>query len=145
LSINTNNSNPQREREASRLSNISKTDSLQPNEKHFKQKIIDKSSIASFQTKSPTSWSIISEHETNRQQLESHEKTSQDQSEISTSPSSHDELINENSNTPSRTYRLIVNDQQQQPLDGRYVIPSNKYIITFDLKLFNVYFSLLVY
>ena len=115
LSTNTNNLNSQRERETSRLSNTSKTDSIQ----QTKQNILNKNSINNYQIKSPTSWSIISEHQNDQQNTE-----------ISTSPSSHDELINENSSTPSRTYRLTTNDQQQ-PLDGRYVIPYNKYIIRF--------------
>jgi hypothetical protein len=121
LSTNTNNSNSQRERETSRLSNISKTDSIQPN----KQKHLEKNSINNYQIKSPISWSIISEHHNDQQQFGIYETTN---TEISTSPSSHDELINEDSSTPSRTYRLTTNDQQQ-PLDGRYVIPYNKYII----------------
>ena len=36
--------------------------------------------------------------------------------------------------TPSRTYRLITNDQQQ-PIDGRYVVPSNnKYNLFISIK-----------
>ncbi len=62
---------------------------------------------------SPTSWSVISEHQNDQ-------KTNT----LSISPSSHQEFIEENSITPSRTYRLINNDQQ--PIDGRYVVPSNK-------------------
>jgi hypothetical protein len=120
--INTNIYDSRRERETSRLSNISKTDSIQ-----FKQKFIEKNSTGNLQTISPTSWSVISQHQNDQQQLEIYEKTSTYQSDVSASPSSHDELIGDNSSTPSRTYRLLINDQQQ-PIDGRYVVPSNKYI-----------------
>jgi hypothetical protein len=60
-----------------------------------------------FQARSPTSWSIISEQ--HRYEL---------------SPSLHKESINEES---TRTFRFIPNNEQQ-PLDGRYVIPTNKYV-----------------
>jgi len=69
---------------------------------------------------SPTSWSVISEHQNDQQQIDIYQKTNT----LSISPSSHQEFIEENSITPSRTYRLINNDQQ--PIDGRYVVPSNK-------------------
>jgi len=58
-----------------------------------------------FQTRSPTSWSIISDHYRSS----------------SSSSSPHNQLINDKS---TRTYRLIVIDEQQ-PLDGRYVIPTD--------------------
>lgn len=72
------------------------------------------------------------------------------QSQLSISPSSHEELNRENSNTPSRTYRLIIDDQQeqQQPTDGRFIVPSNKYIYFIqkhNIKLLLFFFVLLVY
>jgi hypothetical protein len=121
---NTNNYNSRRERETSQLSNMSKTDSIQ-----IKQKIMEKNSTGSFQSRSPTSSSLISE-----QQFEISNKTNPYQPE---SLSSQDESIENNSSTP-RTYRLMINDQQQQPLDGRYVIPSNKFVI----QIFFFYFQI---
>jgi hypothetical protein len=79
--------------------------------------MIRKNSTNHFQSRSPTSWSIVSEHQP---QINTY------QSELSTSPSSQDQFIEDQENTPSRTYRLITNDQQ--PIDGRYVVPSNKYV-----------------
>jgi hypothetical protein len=58
-----------------------------------------------FQTKSPTCWSIISDH----------------YQSSSSSSSPHNQLSNDKS---TRTYRLIVVDEQK-PLDGRYVIPTD--------------------
>jgi hypothetical protein len=103
---------------------MSKTDSIQ-----IKQKIMEKNSTGSFQSRSPTSSSLISE-----QQFEISNKTNPYQPE---SLSSQDESIENNSSTP-RTYRLMINDQQQQPLDGRYVIPSNKFVI----QIFFFYFQI---
>jgi hypothetical protein len=122
---NTNNYDSKQERETSRLSNLSKTDSIQ-----FKQKIIEQNSTENLQTKSPRSWSIISDHQNDQQQLKINQKRNIYQSEVSTSPSSHEELIQENSTTPSRTYRLMNNDQQLS-IDGRYVLSSHKYIYLF--------------
>lgn len=124
--INSNIYDLRRERETSRLSNISKTDSIQYDDKQIKQKILDKNSSGNFPVNSPTSWSIISEHQNDQQQLYIYEKTNLYQTELSISPSSHEELNRTSSNTPSRTYRLIIDDQQQQPIDGRHVVPSNK-------------------
>ena len=122
ISKNTNIYNSQQERETSHISNI---DSTQSNENKFKQTIIGKHFIG---RKSPISWSVQPEHRINQQQqqFEIHEKLP---SELSISPSSHEELIRENSTTPLRTYRLLNNDSQQL-IDGRYVIPSNKYVIS---------------
>jgi len=67
-----------------------------------------------FQVQSPTSWSIISDNQTNHYELSS------------SSSSPHNELINDKS---THTYRVIlIDEQQQQLLDGRYVIPFNKYV-----------------
>jgi hypothetical protein len=128
--INPNNYDSRREKETSRLSNISKTDSIQYDEKQFKQKILDKNSSGHLQRNSPTSWLIISEHQNDQQQLNIYEKPNTVQSELSISPSPHDELSRENTNTP-RTYRLMIDDQQEQPIDGRYAVPPNKYIYLF--------------
>jgi len=58
-----------------------------------------------FQTRSPTSWSIISDY----------------YQSSSSSSSPHNQFINDKS---TRTYRFIVIDEQK-PLDGRYVIPTD--------------------
>lgn len=79
------------ERETSRLSFISKTDSIQS-----KQKINDKH----FPVQSPTSWSVISKHQTNRM-------------DSPRTPSFHERIYREDSNASSKTYR-VRNDQQQQ-------------------------------
>ncbi|CAF4090956.1 unnamed protein product [Rotaria sp. Silwood2] len=121
----TNIYNSKREREISQLSNISKGESIQSDEKKFNPKIIEKNSTNNLQSKSSTSWPIISEHDNNQQQFDIYEKITTYQSQLSTSPLSHDELVENNSNTPPpRTYRLM-NDKQQKLLDGRYFIPSN--------------------
>ncbi|CAF1070982.1 unnamed protein product [Rotaria sordida] len=123
---NTNIYDSKQERETSELSNISKGDSIQSDGKKFNnQKIIEKSfTHNNFQSKSPTSWPIISEHENDQQEYEIYEKITIYKSELSTSPLSNNDLIENNSNTPPRTYRLM-NNNQQNLLDGRYVIPSN--------------------
>ncbi|CAF4841939.1 unnamed protein product [Rotaria sp. Silwood1] len=121
---NTNIYDSKRERETSQLSIISKGDSIKSDEKKLNPKIVGKNSTNNFQLKSPTSWSIISEHDNDQQQFEPYEKIKTYQSESSPSPSSHDELIEDNSNTPPRTYRLMNNNQQKLH-DGRYIIPSN--------------------
>lgn len=112
---NSNLSDSRRERETSRLSNLSKTDSIPINDQPIKTKIL--------KTKSPTTSSIVSQRQTHPQ-IDLTNKTHLFQPELSISSSSHDELIEENLDTPSRTYRLKCNEQ---PLDGRHVIPSNTY------------------
>jgi hypothetical protein len=91
----TNMNNRQRENELNRLSKNRE----QNNQNRFSQ------------TRSPTSWSVLSDH----QRYDHY-----DSSPSSFSP--QNELINDKS---TRTYRLIVIDEQQ-PLDGRYVIPTDK-------------------
>jgi hypothetical protein len=118
--INPNLYDSRRERETSRLSNQSKTDSSLFDDKSIKQRLIKRDSTTShLQSRSPTSWSIISEHQ---QQFDIDDKLNTYQSELSTS-TSNDQFIEENENTPSRTYRLMTNDQEL--IDGRHVIPSN--------------------
>jgi hypothetical protein len=126
--INPNLYDSNRERETSRLSNLSKTDLIQFDNKQIKPKIIQKTSTNHLSSQSPTSWSIISEHQQQQQEINGKTKTIF-QSELSVSPSSNDELIEDNVSTTSRTYRVITNDQEeQQSMDGRYVLPSNKYV-----------------
>jgi len=91
----TNMNNHQRENEQNRLSKNRE----QNNENRF------------FQTRSPTSWSVLSDH----QRYDHYESSS-------SSCSPQNELINDKS---THTYRLIVIDEQQ-PLDGKYVIPTDK-------------------
>ncbi|CAF3426014.1 unnamed protein product [Rotaria socialis] len=121
---NTNITELKREREISQLSNISKVDSTQYDDMKFNQKRIEKSSTGSFQTKSPVSWSIVSEHHNDQEQYEVYEKSNNYPSELSISPSSHEEFTENNGNTSSRTYRTMKIDHQQL-FDGRYVIPSH--------------------
>ncbi|UJR24856.1 hypothetical protein I4U23_006225 [Adineta vaga] len=86
----------QREREISRLSNNSQPESIQS-----KQQIHGKESTVSFQSRSPTSWAVLSEHQ---QKLES----LQDENHL---------------DEPSHTYRLVTIDHEQS-LDEKYVIPT---------------------
>ena len=132
--INPNIYDSRRERETSRLSNISKPDSIPYDEKQSKQKIIEKKSTKHFQRYSPTSWSAISEHKNDQQQKEIDEKTNSPLSDLSRSSSSHEDLKREKSSASSRTYRLVTDEQQQQPVDGRYVLPSNKYLLILSLN-----------
>lgn len=97
--INSNLSETKRERETSRLSFVSKTDS--------KQRIHE-----NYQQQSPTSWSTISKHQTNQQQL---------QFDRSRSPSSQTNFHRDISNASSKTYRL----NQQQTNNDKYHQPSN--------------------
>jgi hypothetical protein len=91
--------------------NQSKTDSTQTNRNRF------------FQTRSPTSWSVISDHQINQQQLNTYETSS-------SSSSCHQQPIDDKS---TRIFRVIIKDRQQ-PMDGRYVIPSDKYGLNINLK-----------
>ncbi|CAF3522726.1 unnamed protein product [Adineta steineri] len=106
-----------REREISRLSDMSKTESIQS-----KQQIHEKNSVNNFQSRSPTSWSVISEHQNEQQKLQNFNKLNIYESESESS--SQDELIENNSRTPSRTYRLMTNDQEQSH-NEKHIIPSN--------------------
>ena len=111
----SNLSDRRRERETSRLSDLSKTDSIPKPNQHIK-------------SKSPTSSSSILSHRQihhHQPQSDSNTKNSPFEPELSICSSSHEDLIEENVNPPSRTYRLITNEQ---PLDGRHVIPSTKYV-----------------
>lgn len=112
-----------RERETSRLSNLSKTDSMSINDQPpIKLKIRKKTSLQPLPQKSPTSSSIISSHP----HSDMTNKTNSFRPELPLSPSSHDEFLDENLNTHCRTYRLMTDEQ---PLDGRHVIPSTQYVI----------------
>ena len=111
-----------REREISRLSNLSKTDSMSINDQPpIKLKILKKTSLNPLPPKSPTSSSIISSHP----HSDIINKTNSFQPELPLSPSSHDEFLDENLNTHCRTYRLMTDEK---PLDGRHVIPSTQYV-----------------
>lgn len=103
-----------RERENSRLSNLSKTDSMSINDHppSIKSKIPKKTSLHPLPPKSPISSSIVSHPHSL-------------QTDLPLSPSSHDE----NLHTHCRTYRLMTDEQ---PLDGRHVIPSTKYVIRME-------------
>jgi len=102
---NPNTYNTRREREDNQFNKTSKAELI--------GKKIEKNSNTFFPRRSPVSWSVFSD----QQILELYESSS--------SSSPHDELINDNLST---THRLIITDEQK-PLDGRYVIPNNKYVI----------------
>lgn len=86
--VSTNTYQLQREREITRLSDTSKAESTPT-----KQQTIDKDPTVDFHSRSPTSWSVISEHQ-------KHE-------------SSQDDLDENNNDEPPLTYRLVTNDQEQ--------------------------------
>lgn len=103
------------------INNLLQTTRIQPiNINNLRQENpIQKNPNKFFQARSPTSWSIISDHD-------------------SPSPSN---------NKSTRTYRLIlINEQQQQQqpsLDGRHVIPTNKYILIIVLTKISLFCSVL--
>ncbi|CAF1587059.1 unnamed protein product, partial [Adineta ricciae] len=86
--VSTNTYQLQREREISQLSDTSKAESTPT-----KQQTVDKDPTVDFRSRSPTSWSVISEHQ-------KHE-------------SSQDDLNEKNNDEPLHTYRIATNDQEQ--------------------------------
>lgn len=92
----------QREREITRLSDVSV---------HSKQPTTEKASAISFQSRSPTSWSVISEHQTDR-------------------TSSQDNPIDDQVDTPPRTFRLPIDE-----VADRGTLPSTQYVFPASLIL----------
>ena len=86
--MSTNTYQLQRERDISRLSDTSKAESTPT-----KQQTVDKDPTTDFRSRSPTSWSVISEHQ-------KHE-------------SSQDDLNEKSNDEPLHTYRIATNDQEQ--------------------------------
>lgn len=112
--------NPRRKSPTESINNLLRTTRIQPmniNNRRQEDELNrsrQKNTSRLFQVQSPTSWSIISDNQTNHYELSS------------SSSSPHNELINDKS---THTYRVIlIDEQQQQLLDGRYVIPFNKYV-----------------
>ena len=105
----TNSYHMRREREINRLTNTSKMDSTQLGSNKL------------FPTRSPTSWSVISDHPLNQQQYSLNQSSSSSRNELTNDKSTH-------------TYQMIVPDKQQ-PLDGRYVIPFAKYVSDVQKKI----------
>jgi hypothetical protein len=112
--------NPRRKSPTESINNLLRTTRIQPmniNNRRQEDELNrsrQKNTSRLFQVRSPTSWSIISDNQTNHYELSS------------SSSSPHNELINDKS---THTYRVIlIDEQQQQLLDGRYVIPFNKYV-----------------
>ncbi|CAF0979092.1 unnamed protein product [Rotaria sordida] len=108
-----NINNIQQETEINRFNNTSKMNLTEFNQ-------TQKNSNRTFKIRSPTSWSIVSDHQINQQQQQQQQQY--DLYESSSSFSLSHELIDDKS---TRTHPLIATDAQQ-PFHERYVSPDDK-------------------